>query len=402
MNTDTARREDPRTPGHLLVLGSGPQAEWEAALKRLAEATPLLLIDDTPATWQRHYASATRVANTLKPEQVEQAARWLAIKHTITAVLHFHPAHIRAAAAVRASLGLPGPNAGVLAATSLRHRTLELLNRAGTLNSGGIHADSFDQALEAAHTVGFPLVCKPAAPRRRFAARVVESATELAEAFSAATAASWPGAGTIVEPRLDGIEATAYTLDSRLVAISHATFDPEAEPSLMPLEVVVDADDVCAAAIESTVARALEVTGHRQGIAQIRLRITPTGPRVLSLTTHLTDPLVATLIEQVTGIDLIAASGRHARGLPVEAEATPLGAAAIRYVQGTAASRLSSTPATRSTITPYARLDRYNADSRTGPLPRRGHLLVSGTDFPQCIARLRNAVAEMQTLPATT
>ncbi|MFD6465242.1 ATP-binding protein [Streptomyces goshikiensis] len=402
MNTDTARREDPRTPGHLLVLGSGPQAEWEAALKRLAEASPLVLIDDTPATWQRPYAAATRVANALRPEQVEQAARWLAIKHTITAVLHFHPAYLRAAVAVRASLGLPGPTAGVLATTSLRHRTLDVLDHAGTPSSGGIHVDSFEQALEAAHTVGFPLVCKPAAPRRRYAARVVESAAELAEAFSAATAASWPGTGTVVEPRLDGIEATAYTLDSRLVAISHATFDPEAEPSLIPLEVVVDADDVCAAAIESTVARALEATGHRQGIAQIRLWITPTGPRVLSLTTHLTDPLVAKLIEQVTGIDLIAASGRHARGLPTEAEVTPLGAAAIRYVQGTAASRLTSTPATRSTITPYARLDRYNADSRTGPLPRRGHLLVSGTDFPQCIARLRNAVAQMQTLSATT
>lgn len=400
MNADTARREDPQPPGHLLVLGSGPQPEWEHAIKRLAEAGPLVLIDDSPASWQRQYVAAARVANTSRPKHVEQAARWLAIKHPITAVLHFQPAHERAAAAVRASFGLPGPSAAALAATSLRHRTIEALDRGGTASSGGIHADTFDQALEAAHTIGFPLVCKPTAPRRRYAARIVQRLPDLAEAFSAATAASWPGTGTLIEPRLDGIEATAYTLDSRLVAISHTTFDPEAEPSLMPLEVVVDADDVCAAAIEGIVARALEATGHRQGIAQTRLRLTPTGPRVLSLTTHLTDLLVATLIEQVTGIDLIGASGRHARGLHAEAETTPLGAAAVRYVQGAAAAGL--TPATRSTITPYARLDRYSTDSRTGPLPRRGHLLVSGADFPQCIARLRNAVATMQTVPSTT
>ncbi|MEV6676382.1 hypothetical protein AB0N09_05860 [Streptomyces erythrochromogenes] len=402
MNTDTARREDPRTPGHLLVLGSGPRAEWEHATKRLAEAGPLVLIDDEPASWQRQYVSAARVANTSRPETVEQAARWLAIEHPITGVLHFHPAHVRAAAAIRATFGLPGPTAATVAATTLRNRTLELMERGGIPSSGGCHADTFDQALEGAHIFGFPLVCKPAAPRRRYAARVVESLEQLAEAFSAATAASWPGTGTIVEPRLDGIEATAYTLNGRLVAISHATFDPEAEPSLLPLEVVVDADDVCAAAIEGTVTRALESTGHRHGVAQIRLRITSSGARVISLATHLTDPLVAELIEQVTGIDLITAAGHHARGLPAEAEDTPLGAAAIRYLQGTAATRLLSGPAGQSGITPYARLDRYGSDTRAGPLLRRGHLLVSGTDFPQCVARLRNAITEMHTTPATT
>ncbi|MFD4241896.1 hypothetical protein ACFWP3_09895 [Streptomyces sp. NPDC058525] len=402
MNTDTARREDPRTPGHLLVLGSGPRAEWEHAMKRLAEGGPLVLIDDDPASWQRQYVSAARVANTARPEIVEQAARWLSIEHPITGVLHFHPTHVRAAAAIRATFDLPGPTAETLAVTTLRNRTLKLLNRKGIPSSGGIHADTFDQALEGAHTFGFPLVCKPAAPRRRYAARVVESLEQLAEAFSAATAASWSGTGTIVEPWLDGIEATAYTLDSRLVAISHATFDPEAEPSLLPLEVVVDADDVCAAAIEGTVTRALESTGHQTGVAQTRLRITSTGARVISLATHLTDPLVAELIEQVTGIDLIAVTGIHARGLPAETEETPLGAAAIRYLQGTAADRLHARPAGQSGITPYARLERYGSDTRAGPLLRRGHLLVSGTDFPQCVTRLRNAIAEMHTMPATT
>src|SRR5690606_23996988 len=36
---------DDGSTGHLVVLGSGPQAEWEHAMQRLAAVGPLLLVD---------------------------------------------------------------------------------------------------------------------------------------------------------------------------------------------------------------------------------------------------------------------------------------------------------------------------------------------------------------------
>ncbi|RNF86766.1 ATP-grasp domain-containing protein [Streptomyces botrytidirepellens] len=400
MTTHPSHREDGPT-GHLVVLGNGPKAEWEHAMQRLAAAGPLLLIDAEPPDWQRPYLADARTANPLDPHQVLHEVREVATVRPIAGVLTFHPAHARAAALLRQELDLPGPSTATLEATTLRHCTTQLLTSAGVDNSSAIHTDSYDQALEAAHQVGFPLVCKPASPRTRNAARQVTGIPELEEAFSAATAATWPGTGTVIEPLLDGIEATAYTADSpsgpRVVAISHTTFDPQAEPALLPVEVVVDADDVCASAIEDTASRALAALGHRSGPAQIRMRITSTGPRVISVTPHLTDPLLGMLIEQVTGIDLISQAGHHARGRTFLPEESRLGATAVRFLQGLHPTPLVP-PAARAHphVTPYATLQQYPDARRAGPLWRSGHLLVSGTDYLQCTSRLRGAAAQIR------
>jgi biotin carboxylase len=400
VNTHAPHRDD-GTTGHLVVLGGGPQAEWEHAMQRLAAVGPVLLIDTEPPTWQRPHLAGARTANLLDPPQVIDQVAKSAGTQPIAGVLTFHPAHARTAALLRRELALPGPSNATIEATTLRHRTAQLLSAAGVDNSGALHADSYDQALEAAHQVRFPLVCKPASPRTRYAARQVTGLPELAEAFAVATAATWPGTGTVIEPLLDGIEATAYTIDSlsgpTAVAISHAAFDPQAEPALLPVEVVVDAEDVCAPAVEDTASRALAALGHRSGPAQIRMRITSTGPRVISVTTHLTDPLIGMLIEQVTGIDLISQAGHHASGRTVLTDQSRLGASAVRFLQGHGTTLLlPPNTAAPHHVTPYAALQPYPAERRVGPLRRSGHLLVSGTDYSQCTVRLRNAAAELR------
>lgn len=407
MNIHAPHREDSSPPGALLVLGSGPQAEWEPAMQRLAADGPLLFIDDRHPSWQRPHLADARTASLLEPRHVAEETRKFGADWRIAGVLHFHPAHTRAAALIRQEFGLAGPSAAAVEASTLRHRTAELLARAGVDHSGTIHADHYDQAVEAAHHVGFPLLCKPASPRKRYAARHVAGLPQLAEAFSAATAATWPGTGTVIEPLLDGIEATAYTTSStsgpRLVAVSHATFDLQAEPAVIPLEVVVDAGDVCAPAVEDLALRALAALGHDVGPAQIRMRITATGPRVISVTTHLTDPLACMLIEQATGIDLIAEAGACARGQTAGNETEPvrLGATAVRFLQGPPGLKPPRTAAL-AFLTPYATLHPYAAAHHVGPLHRNGHLMVSGVDFPQCVARLRSAVGQLRTerLPA--
>ncbi|MFE7778427.1 hypothetical protein ACFU5O_31990 [Streptomyces sp. NPDC057445] len=401
MKTHTSRRDDHRPPGHLVVIGSGPREEWEHAMGRLAEGGPLLLIDEKPPSWQRRYIAGCRTANLANLHEVREAARKLSIEHHLAGVLTFHPAHARAAALVRQDFNLPGPSPATLETTTMRHRTADILARAGVASSGALHADSYNEALEAAHRFGFPVVCKPASPRKRYAARLVDSLPALAAAFSSATATTWPGTGTVIEPWIAGIEATAYTLGTpsrtRLVAVSHATFDPVAEPALLPLEVVIDADDLCAPGIEDIACLSLAAIGHQSGLAQIRLRITATGPLVISVTTHLTDPLLGALIHQVTGIDLIAASGNYARGCPTETEGYRLGATAVRFLQVAQSSDVRSVhvPACRN-VTPYAHLEHYAAPRPVGPVRRSGHLQASGTDYQQCVARLQTAVGELR------
>ncbi|MFF9158366.1 hypothetical protein ACF1AB_39775 [Streptomyces sp. NPDC014846] len=204
----------------------------------------------------------------------------------------------------------------------------------------------------------------------------------------------------MIEPLLEGIEATAYTAASptgpTVVAVSHTTFDSQAEPALLPAEVVVDADDVCVSTIEDTASRALAALGHRAGPAQIRMRITPAGPRVITVTTHLTDPLLGMLIEQVTGVDLISEAGHQARGQTSTAISSESGrgATAVRFLQGPVATQMMPwNAAEHFRVTPYATLQEYSSEHRVGPLQRGGHLLVSGTDYPQCIARLRSGIA---------
>jgi hypothetical protein len=397
--TTHAPHQDDGLDGHLVVLGSGPKAEWGHAMQRLAQGGPLLLIDEEPPSWQTPHLAGARTSNLLDPPRVVAAARDLALTANITGVLHVHPAHARAAALIRQELDLPRPPPATVEASILRHRTAQALTDAGVDHSEGRYADSYDQALEAADQVGLPLVCKPTSPVTRYAARRVDNLRELAEAFAAVVAVSWPGTGIVIEPLLEGIEATAYCVGSpsghKVIAISHAIFDPEAEPTLLPVEIVVDADDVCVSAIEDTVSRTLTAVAHRYGPAQIRMRITSTGPRVISITTHLSDPLIAMLIEQATGIDLIAQAGQTARGRTLLSEGSRHGAAAVRFLQGRNSNRPALDAAAHSNVTPYATLQQYSAQLPVGPLQRSGQLLVSGADYPQCTARLRNAAAAL-------
>jgi len=400
VDTPSPHHDANSPPGRLVVLGSGPQAQWEHAMRGLAAGGPLLLVDRQPATWQRPHLVGARVANLLNPAQVIDAVRKFAIAHPIAGVVNFHPAYTPAALLIRRELGLPGADHDASEICTLRHRTAELLALAGVDHSAARHAATYGQALEAAHHAGFPLVCKPASPRKRHAARVVSALPELAEAFATATAATWPGTGTLIEPFLHGIEASAYTYSTsagtRLIAVSHATFDPQAEPSLVPIEVVVDADDVCSAAIEDIACRALVAIGHRHGPAQLRLRITATGPQIISISTHLTDPLLGLLIEQTTGVDLIAASGAYARGHMPHLQHAPLGASAVRYLQAPGPVTHAAPPGAHANITPFTHLDQYDTAQQVGPVRRTGHLLVTGADFPQCVTRLASAVAQLR------
>ncbi|WP_327411340.1 hypothetical protein OG458_42140 (plasmid) [Streptomyces sp. NBC_01281] len=397
--TTRAPLPDETLKGHLVVLGSGPQAEWDHAFHRLASGGPLLLIDDQPPSWQTSHLAGARTANLLDPSQVLVAAEELARTTAIVGVLNVHAAHSRTAAHLRHELALPG-SATTLNAGLLRHRTGQLLAAAGVAHSGSLKVDSYSQALEAAHHVGLPLVCKPACPRTRHAARQVANLADLADVFNGALADTSPGTGALIEPLLDGIEATVYTVDSpegpRVVAVSHATFDAEAEPALVPVEVVVDADDVCAPAIEDLACRALDALGHRFGPAQIRMRITSEGPQVITISTELIEPLIAMLIEQVTGVDLIAQAGQSARGQTSQSGDVRLGAAAVRFLQGAPDRPLAWEADPRAHVTPYATLHPYPAARRVGPLQRFGHLLVAGADYPQCISRLRTAAAELR------
>ncbi|MFF3741183.1 hypothetical protein [Streptomyces sp. NPDC002566] len=128
-------------------------------MQRPAAVEPLLLMDAEPPDWQRPCLADARTANLLDPPQVLHDGRKLASARSSAGMLNFHAAHVRAAALLRQELALPGPPTATTETTILRHRTAQLLTGAGV-----------DQA------------------------------------FSAATAATWPGTGTVIEPLLDGAE----------------------------------------------------------------------------------------------------------------------------------------------------------------------------------------------------
>ena len=84
VNTHAPSRDDHRPPGHLVILGSGPQAEWEHAMERLAARGPLLLINDKTPTWQRKYLAGARTANLLNATQVLEAARKFSMERAVS------------------------------------------------------------------------------------------------------------------------------------------------------------------------------------------------------------------------------------------------------------------------------------------------------------------------------
>lgn len=246
-----------------------------------------------------------------------------------------------AAEAARA-LGLPHPDPDAVRACRDKPTQRARLAAAGRPGPAFAAAGSPTAAATAAARIGFPVVVKPVSGSGSIGVRRCADAaavTAAAGAILAGTAGTGlpAQAAVLVESYLDGAEFSVETFDDRVVGVTGKHLGPE------PAFVETGHDFPVAdpgGALGAAAVAALRALGLGWGAAHTELRLTAAGPVVVEVNPRLAGGLIPRLVQEATGIDLIALLvARAAGGRPVPAP-TRSQSASIRFLVATAAGRL--------------------------------------------------------------
>jgi len=254
--------------------------------------------------------------------------------------------HVGTASEVAGRLGLPHPDPDAIRACRDKATQRARLAAAGLPGPAFATARSPEAAADAAAAVGFPVVVKPVAGSgsigvRRCGTRA--SAVAAAEAILAGTAGTGlpPQHTVLVEAYLAGAELSVETFDDLVVGVTGKHLGPE--PSFVETghDFPAPVDPAVAASVGEAAVAALRALGLGWGAAHVELRLTGGGPRVVEVNPRLAGGMIPRMVEEATGIDLIALLvARVAGGRPVPVP-TRAGAASIRFLVATSAGRLA-------------------------------------------------------------
>jgi biotin carboxylase len=277
---------------------------YEVCVVDGSESAPLLAEADHPIV--RSFTEVERVLADLEAQGIEPAA--VATMGSDQAVLP--------TARLAERLGLPGLPLETARTVADKRRMRKAFDKAGVRCPRGREASGFEEAEQAFHELGAPVVVKPVDGSAQRGVIEVRSEGELAPAFDRALAASRTGA-VVLEQYLEGDEYTVngfllegeyfpMSVTLRLlhpppplgVCISHRY------PSLLPNE-----DELFAQAHATSRAVGLET-----GPSYVQVRVQDGVPWVIEVGARLGGGKDAELAKLVTGFDAVRANVLWALG----------------------------------------------------------------------------------------
>ncbi|MFL6130020.1 MAG: ATP-grasp domain-containing protein [Mycobacteriales bacterium] len=257
--------------------------------------------------------------------------------------------HIGTASEVAGRLGLPHPDPDAIRACRDKASQRARLAAAGLPGPAFAAARSPGQAADAAAAVGFPVVVKPVAGSGSIGVRRCATRASAAAAAEAILAGAGKAVGTglppqhtvLVEAYLAGAEFSVETFDDRVVGVTRKHLGPE--PSFVETghDFPAPVDPAVAASLGEAAVAALRALGLGWGAAHVELRLTAGGPRVVEVNPRLAGGMIPRMVQEATGIDLIALLVARVAGARPEPLPTRAGAASIRFLVATSAGRLA-------------------------------------------------------------
>jgi hypothetical protein len=410
---------DEMADGLVLLVGSGRQFDREYLLQGASRRSPLWLIDDRAATWQRPYLRGSGVVPPLDrtrliPDQpgLLAAAAELARDRPVRGVLTYEELLVSTTAHIADSLGLPGLTAGAAECCRNKHKTRLALTAAGLPQPGYALARTAAGAREAAAGIGLPVVLKPRGMGASAGVVRVDSPQELAAAFGVAERASQRGpvayaGGVLVEEFVDGpeISVDGAIIDGRYTPFWVAHKHLGLAPYFEEVGHTVDAADplLTDARLLRVLQRAHTALGVRYGITHTEVRLAAQGPVVIEVNARLGGDLIPYLGMLATGVDPGRVAVEVALGVPPTPPAGRTGCAGVRFlyppqdcevlgvtvpepaaVPGLVAARAMVPPGTRLRLPPRAHVGRY------------AYLVCTADDAATCTARLAAAAARVE------
>ncbi|MEU6671510.1 hypothetical protein [Streptomyces sp. NPDC046727] len=341
----------------VVLLGAGRRETCgEFPLARIAAVGPVVLVDPDPPAWACPYLSGHLAADPARETQTADAVLRYAAGRPVGGVLTWSGEHLVTAARIAGRLGLPGLPDETAAACADPVALPALLRR---------------------HSVP---TAEPQNPE--------------------------DGEGPLVSA-----ETVVLDDEVRIVALTRTT--PGPPPARRPLRHGVHAHDglLHNRFLRQCVERTVRALGLTHTVAQVTLRLTARGPRVLGVAPHLPGDLIPLLVERATGVDLALVAVALATGGHPELTPTRQRAAAVQFAYPAVTGRLTQLhldpavehepSAERMVLTRQAG-DPVTAAPHADDTDRLAHWVATGEDAAQCEETLRRMARHLTATVAPT
>ncbi|MEU9885966.1 ATP-grasp domain-containing protein [Sphaerisporangium sp. NPDC051011] len=307
----------------LLLIGSSSKRNREFILRSVAPRYRLWLLQPAEVSWEAPYVVGNTVVDNTGADELVEAAREVAARHDVAGVFCYDEGLVWPAAFVSQALGLPGNPPEVIAACRDKNATRVALDLAGVPQPLSIGVASLDEALAAADKIGYPVVLKPRGLAGSMGVKLAADPEEVAAAYAAATAVSYPGVpvyevSVLVEEYVDGPEISidAVFYDGTCVPLALARKRVGFAPFFEEVGHLVDAADPLLADPElvDALRRAHDALGFHTGVTHTEFRLGPRGPRLLEVNARLGGDMIPYLGHLATGVDIALAAADVAAG----------------------------------------------------------------------------------------
>jgi biotin carboxylase len=280
---------------------------------------------------------------------------------------------IAPAAAVAASLGLPGPDADAITRCRDKETQRELLASTHVPVPRFAAASTVDDAVKVADDIGFPVVVKPVAGSGSVGVRLCRDSDEVRDHAAALLAETVNERGIPVPARLlveglaVGPEYSAEVFSGRVVGVVRKHLGPP------PSFVEVGHDfPVAADHVEACARDAVEALGLRFGPAHVELRVTAGGPVVIEVNPRLAGGNIPELVRHACGVDLVTEAVRAVTGGLPHLDHTRRRHAAIRFLLPPRSGTLERVLGTEEAVAVEGVVDVRVAASPGSPVSLRG------------------------------
>ncbi|MCR6489004.1 ATP-grasp domain-containing protein [Amycolatopsis sp. OK19-0408] len=389
----------------LLLVGSGDRRYREYILAALRPHFRLWLLDSVEPTWQTEHVDGVTVVDTRSPDALASAVRELEFRPD--GVLTYDESLVTAVAAFAQEAGLPGSPPEAVQACRDKASTRAVLAEAGVPQPTSRPVASAEDAVAAAGNIGYPVVVKARGLAGSLGVLRADTAEQVAEAFTAAAGASWPGvprydADVLVEQLLTGPEISVDAVVDQgvchplVIARKQTGFEPFFEETGH----VVDADDPLFedAALLDQLDQVHKGIGFTHGATHTEFKLTPRGPRLVEINARLGGDFIPRLGILAGGADPVVAAGQVAVGRPPAPRRPLRRTAAIRFLYPAHDCEVAATAVHPERFGPTV----HEALGTAGPgtklalpprayLARYGHVIAVGDDHSQVVADLADA-----------
>lgn len=245
---------------------------------------------------------------------------------------------IAAAAAVAASLGLPGPE--LHAVEDCRDKELQIsrLRSAGHRLPVSFACDSVEEGLTAGKRIGFPVIVKPVSGSGSVGVKLCSDPVQLALHARFLLGQRQNERGLPVRPRIliqSLVRGTEYSVESfcrTIVGITRKHLGNEPAFVEVGHDYPAQIPPPLIETIEESVHSALDALGLGWGPAHTELRVTEEGPALIEVNPRLAGGFIPELVRLSSGVDLIRETIRLVTGRETDLSARLSRCSSIRFI----------------------------------------------------------------------